>query len=90
MKDYYKILGVNNSVNNTELKKKFVEKIQKYSNPGIKEDFSDSDIQNIKELREAYFVLEDYIRRRNYDIMLFDSKKKYNNQKSNSSNSSNS
>lgn len=64
-RDYYDVLGVGKSVDATEIKKAYRKLAMKYhpdKNPGDKEAE-----ERFKEINEAYEVLSDETKRRNYD-----------------------
>ena len=63
-RDYYEVLGVSKDANDTELKKAFRSLARKY-HPD-KNDSPDAD-EMFKEIQEAYAVLSDPEKRRNYD-----------------------
>ena len=63
-RDYYEILGVSKDADDKELKKSFRSLARKY-HPD-KNDSPDAD-EKFKEIQEAYAVLSDSEKRRNYD-----------------------
>ena len=63
-RDYYEVLGVSKNADETELKKAFRSLARKY-HPD-KNDAPDAD-EKFKEIQEAYAVLSDSEKRRNYD-----------------------
>eukprot|EP00798_Chlamydomonas_sp_ICE-L_P021788 gene21788-28808_t len=65
-KDYYKILGVDKSVSEAELKKAYRKQAQKWhpdKNPNNKEEAT----EKFKEVSEAFYVLSDTDKRKVYD-----------------------
>ena len=67
MKDYYRVLGIEKSVD-------FIDVINAYNNSikyfNSKRVLNDMDKETLKEIKEAYFVLGNYHNRRNYDNKL--------------------
>ena len=63
-RDYYEVLGVSKDADDKELKKAFRSLARKY-HPD-KNDSPDAD-EKFKEIQEAYAVLSDSDKRRNYD-----------------------
>jgi len=61
-KDYYKILGVNRNASQEEIKKAFYKLAHKYH-----PDKAGGDEEKFKEINEAYQVLSDENKRRQYD-----------------------
>lgn len=79
MKDYYKILNINYNMSTDNITVIYNNKLNEYKkNPFL----SSSDKKNIKELREAYFVLSDPKNRSIYDTYI----KKINSEKQNNTN----
>ncbi len=69
MKDYYKILEVDNSASSEVIAKVYKILAKKYHpdvNPNNKQDFE----KKFKEISEAYEILSDEEKRKNYDIQL--------------------
>lgn len=66
MRDYYEILGVNNSVNEADLKKAYRKLAMKY-HPDRNKDDPQTAEKNFKEVKEAYEVLKDPQKRSTYD-----------------------
>lgn len=64
-KDYYKVLGVEKSVSQDELKKAYRKLAQKY-HPDMNQNNKESE-ERFKEISEAYEVLKDKDRRAKYD-----------------------
>lgn len=64
MKDYYKILGINNKADFRDVINAYNNSIKYFNN---KSELSDNDKLTIKEIKEAYFVLGNYHNRRQYD-----------------------
>lgn len=64
MKDYYKILGINNKADFRDVINAYNNSIKYFNN---KTGLSDNDKLTIKEIKEAYFVLGNYHNRRQYD-----------------------
>ena len=66
MKDYYKILGVSQSSEEDEIRKNYRKLAMQY-HPDRNPDVADAE-EKFKELAEAYGVLTDPIKRREYDV----------------------
>jgi len=67
MKDYYTILGVSHSAHAAEIKRAYRRLVQQF-HPDINPDPSAQEL--IKEINEAYDVLGDEVKRREYDFRL--------------------
>jgi len=65
MKDYYKILGVDEEASGEEIRARWIELTKRY-HPDLSQG-SDYD-ENIKEINEAYEVLKDFSKRLDYDL----------------------
>lgn len=68
MKNYYKVLGVNNNATQDEIKKKYRQLSKKYhpdknKEPGAEEKF--------KEITEAYSIIGDEKKRKQYDLEIY-------------------
>jgi DnaJ-class molecular chaperone len=64
MKDYYKILNINSNASFNQVIEAYNNMIVYYNSLLI---LNPEDKENVKEIKEAYFVLGDYHNRRNYD-----------------------
>src|SRR4030043_454869 len=67
MKDYYKILGVKEDASRKEIRGRYVE-LAKLYHPDLKESAEGS--EKIKEINEAYEVLNDDPTRMDYDLRM--------------------
>ena len=65
MKDYYKVLGVKKDANDAEIKKAFRELAKKF-HPDVNKDDPKAE-ERFKEVNEAYAVLSDAEKRKQYD-----------------------
>jgi molecular chaperone DnaJ len=63
--DYYKVLGINRSASAAEIKKAYRKLARKY-HPDVNPDNAEAE-QKFKEIQEAYAVLSDADKRRQYD-----------------------
>lgn len=73
-KDYYKILGVDRHADKTDIKKAYKQAALKY-HPDVNK--SPDAEEKFKELTEAYAVLSDEDKRKNYDLYGYKSITKY-------------
>ena len=65
MKDYYKILGVDEEASGEEIRDRWIELTKRY-HPDLSKGRDDE--ENIKEINEAYEVLKDFSKRLDYDL----------------------
>jgi len=65
MKDYYKILGVDEEASGEEIRDRWIELTKRY-HPDLSKGSDDE--ENIKEINEAYEVLKDFSKRLDYDL----------------------
>ena len=64
MKEYYKILNTNKNADYVDIINSYNDMIKPYN---IKKKLTDADKNNIKDIKEAFFVLGSYQNRRSYD-----------------------
>ena len=67
MKDYYNILKVNKMVSLKDIKKAYIQAIQNYTD---KNNLSELEKNQLKDIQKAYYILGDYHNRRKYDDYL--------------------
>jgi hypothetical protein len=65
MKDYYKILGVEEEASEEEIRARWIELVKSF-HPDLMENRENE--EKIKEINEAYEVLKDYSKRLDYDL----------------------
>ena len=77
MKDYYKIIGVNRNADASTIKNTYLLKLKKY-HPDVYNGDKTFAEQKTSELNQAYDVLKDDIKRKEYDLELTKKIKKVN------------